>query len=126
AGNSEVILNYAAIDRNPYSGFTYYRLKQTDFDGGFQYSSIEAIYLENTNHKGLTIYPNPATDNITIKGLPSGASHLKIYNMLGQEVTHLTKIILRNEGMVHLDISPLNSGIYQLRIMNSYSSFKKQ
>lgn len=126
AGNSEVILNYAIIDRNPYSGYTYFRLKQTDFDGGINYSSVEAIYLENPIHKGLTIYPNPASDNITIKGIQSGANQLIIYNMLGREVTPLTKTIAKNDDMVHLDVSLLTPGVYQIRMMYSYSSFIKQ
>ena len=35
AGSSSSILNYEDYDQNPYSGVSYYRLKQTDFNGAF-------------------------------------------------------------------------------------------
>lgn len=126
AGNSKAILDYETIDRSPFSDYTYYRLKQTDFDGGFKYSSVERVYLENPGHKGLTIYPNPARDNITIKGLQSEANHFEIYNILGQEVTSSTQTIIRNETTLLLDISVLVPGVYQVKIVNNYSSFIKQ
>ena len=43
AGNSHVQLNYQLMDHTPYLT-TYYRLKQTDFDGQFSYSEIIAIH----------------------------------------------------------------------------------
>ena len=33
AGNSNVELSYSSIDETPYSGTSYYRLKQTDYNG---------------------------------------------------------------------------------------------
>ena len=40
AGFSNTLLPYSLIDDNPYSDITYYRLKQTDFNGNFTYSDI--------------------------------------------------------------------------------------
>lgn len=37
AGNSNSQLSYTYIDQNPQKGESYYRLKQTDFDGQFEY-----------------------------------------------------------------------------------------
>ncbi|MCK6650293.1 MAG: DUF2341 domain-containing protein, partial [Bacteroidia bacterium] len=42
AGNSSVHQNYQFIDHDPYEAITYYRLKQTDFDGAFSRSHIVA------------------------------------------------------------------------------------
>ena len=33
SGNSNLPLNYYSFDKNPYSGTSYNRVKQTDFDG---------------------------------------------------------------------------------------------
>ena len=38
AGNSNQVINYSAIDEKPIDGIAYYRLKQTDYDGKFEYS----------------------------------------------------------------------------------------
>ena len=47
AGNSRRELNYEAIDPDPLQGFSYYRLKQTDYDGSFSYSSWVAVNYSN-------------------------------------------------------------------------------
>ena len=54
AGNSTIIHNYSFNDDNPYSGINYYRLKQTDFDGTFNYSRIIALQNISNNSLGLT------------------------------------------------------------------------
>jgi hypothetical protein len=46
AGNSSSLLHYKEVDKNPHSGISYYRLKQTDFDGKYAYSPI--ISIDNT------------------------------------------------------------------------------
>ena len=43
---------------------SYYRLKQTDYDGKFEYSKIVAVNLENNTHAELLIYPNPTENKI--------------------------------------------------------------
>ncbi|MBK8584731.1 MAG: hypothetical protein IPN88_04550 [Bacteroidetes bacterium] len=48
AGNSNYAISYEAIDHHPFKK-TYYRLKQTDFDGKFTYSQIIVIALKNNS-----------------------------------------------------------------------------
>ncbi len=62
AGNSNTELHYIVIDKNPYEGTSYYRLKQTDFDGNHEVFDIVAVnYMkdETANTCVLTVYPNP-------------------------------------------------------------------
>ena len=47
AGNSTSVINYSAVDNNPFSGNSYYRLKQTDFDGNFTFSSLQSMTLSS-------------------------------------------------------------------------------
>lgn len=47
AGNSINRIDYHAYDARPVSGISYYRLKQTDFDGAFEYSYIVSVFNGN-------------------------------------------------------------------------------
>jgi hypothetical protein len=46
-GNSKEVNKYSAVDYAPYRGVTYYRLKQTDFDGKFTYSKTVAVQMNS-------------------------------------------------------------------------------
>jgi len=59
AGNSSAILDYKTVDDQPYQGTSYYRLKQTDFDGKFSYSEVESITIHQIDNPQISIYPNP-------------------------------------------------------------------
>jgi len=116
AGNSNILLNYSAKDNEPFSGVSYYRLKQTDFDGKFTYSNLVKVDFENT--QGVTIYPNPFSTNATIMIKDASQMNnyeLKIYNVLGTEVTNT---LITNQSTMLVN-SNLPAGIY------SYSVFKK-
>jgi len=65
-GYSIAALNYSLTDEHPYPGLSYYRLKQTDFDDRFTYSQVVSVNREMDNASCLIIYPNPASDFITI------------------------------------------------------------
>ena len=46
AGTTYQSRSYQILDKNPYSGTSYYRLKQTDFDGTFSYSPLRVVYIK--------------------------------------------------------------------------------
>lgn len=46
AGNSNSLMRYEHLDENPFLGISYYRLKQTDFDGQFEYFPIRSVRIE--------------------------------------------------------------------------------
>ena len=68
AGNSNQMLHYSYFDNDPYSGVSYYRLKQTDFDGKFKYSKLVMVEHYESDNPSLTIFPNPNSgENISIQ-----------------------------------------------------------
>jgi len=56
--------NYSFNEMQPLTGTAWYRIKQTDIDGKFTYSSI--VTLHNNNQQRINIYPNPAKELVTI------------------------------------------------------------
>ena len=64
AGNSIQTLSYSTTHHTPLKGVSYYRLKQTDYDGKTSYSSKETVEFE-TNEVIFDIYPNPFSGETT-------------------------------------------------------------
>lgn len=124
AGNSSYLLNYSEIDYTPYNGISYYRLKQTDFDGKFEYSEISSVNVNDETN--FHIFPNPANNQITILAANSEFEEITIYNSLGQNVTILTQQNFENEGKLIIDLSKLSSGIYYLKSKTTAYKVYKQ
>ncbi|MGB0431755.1 MAG: hypothetical protein ACPGLV_14875, partial [Bacteroidia bacterium] len=58
AGNSVDVLRYSFVDLNPVNGINYYRLKQVDFNGEFEYSNVLNVEFTPAIHD-FSVYPNP-------------------------------------------------------------------
>ena len=112
------IYNYT--DKSALSGKYYYRLKQVDFDGTYQYyKSIEIDLGLPKNYSLEQNYPNPFNPSTTIRfALTTSAKvNIKLYNTLGQEVATILNGEL-NAG-IHETIfnaSNLSSGVYFYRL----------
>jgi hypothetical protein len=119
AGNSTSIKNYSYTDVSPYQAISYYRLKQTDFDGEFKYSAIIAIEKCKGEINGLAIYPNPVIEtlNLSYKGDKSQILSTSIYNLLGELVyyseLYQSRIVFEDKlngiYFLHLNTSSKNS-----------------
>lgn len=125
AGNSNSILEYEIIDKNPNHGLSYYRLKQTDYNGDFEYTEPNSVNFEGINSEKQSIYPNPAKSIITISGLSGDKESYKYYNSIGQDVTSLIRTLNMTDSELRLDISQLEKGVYFIRTKSKYESFIK-
>lgn len=121
AGNSNQYLSYKFQDMNLMQGISYYRLKQTDFDGQFEYFSPVVVKNEMsfTNEIEVNIYPNPSHGifNIQINSeIEKG--EIKITNNLGQIVANYP---IANNQHFPIDIAQFGKGIYQVLILGNSS-----
>lgn len=124
AGQSSAQLNYEAVDHKPYSGTSYYRLQQTDFNGTTSFSNAVSVHI-NINEK-VTLYPNPAQNQITIQSNEQSLQYLSITSVTGQDVTTMVSYLDKNDYAVKLDISRLNKGVYIIKGSSfSIKFFKK-
>ena len=122
-GTSTEVHNYSFTDKNTNEGKSYYRLKQIDFDGSFEYSNIVEIDLTMPIVFSLEQnYPNPfnpatkikySIPNVTLSGIEGSRVILKVYDILGNEIATLV-----NEEKpagnyeVNFNASKLASGVY--------------
>ncbi|MEP5614175.1 MAG: T9SS type A sorting domain-containing protein, partial [Cyclobacteriaceae bacterium] len=80
---------YGFTDSKPALGVNYYRLKQVDYDGAFEYSNVARIVNDFVKKEiSVTTYPNPTTpENLNVR-FASGDDHtavsLKIVDLTGQ------------------------------------------
>ncbi|MGE0562402.1 MAG: T9SS type A sorting domain-containing protein [Flavobacteriales bacterium] len=59
AGNTNTNVEYFEVDYFPYQGVSYYRLKQTDYDGTFSYSNIVPVKVDKKINGEFGLFPNP-------------------------------------------------------------------
>ena len=126
AGNSSLHLDYAAIDRNPSLGTSYYRLKQTDFDDRYTYSQLKSVNVKMSRHAQVVISPNPASTQILIEGDEEELSQIRICNLYGQDVTKFTPTINANKTSVLIDLTGLSSGMYLVKTRTSANKMYKE
>jgi hypothetical protein len=130
-GNSNSQKEYNFIDNEiNHAGIYYYRLKQIDTDGAYEYSNqievnykIPSIFELNQN------YPNPFNPSTTISfNLPkSGVVTLRVYNLMGEEIKTLVEGY-RETGIytVNFNADELASGMYLYRLnTNGFTETKK-
>ncbi len=120
AGNSTTTRNYEATDDNPLPGYSFYRLKQTDYDGHFTYSDIKTV-----NNKGeasdlalleiKNISPNPFTSHFEVNFISRqrGSVEISILNSSGAIVAHQKAEISEGYNNTEFrDLENLQDGIY--------------
>ena len=56
--------DYKWYDEQPLSGVSYYRLKQVDTDGEYEYSAVIAANFKEEKDSELVVFPNPATQDV--------------------------------------------------------------
>jgi len=119
AGTTTEAQSYSFVDASA-SGRVFYRLKQVDFDGQFEYSNIIEVNAGVPKTFALEQnYPNPFNPSTAISyQLPvAGNVSLKVFDMLGKEVA--TLVNARQEAgayTVNFNANNLSSGVYFYRL----------
>ena len=118
AGNSNVTLNYreVIIPTNQALDILYYRLKQTDFDGAYDYSPTVWVTSDRLNSEELLVYPNPVADEDFFVILPSVyVKKLSIVDNTANMILELSDI--ENESrLLSISTTGLAAGNYNLII----------
>lgn len=115
-GTSSLTQKYTFTDLNPLYGRSYYRLKQTDFDGTVSYSDISAIEYNGPEYPVLTVYPNPTSDNnvtLRLEGIREATEVLVTVSDLSGKVIHKMLVTVPEgaawENEIKLNVTP---GVY--------------
>jgi hypothetical protein len=136
-GNSNTEQQYHFADDKLISGSYQYRLKQTDFNGNFEYFALNS---PSTVTIGTPVsfsvfqnYPNPSNPNSKIDfQIPfTGRVSIKVYDVSGREAaTLIDKEMTAGYYSAQFDGTNLSSGVYFYRVIatgngQKYSDTKK-
>ncbi len=115
-GTTTIINEYSFADDNVNrSGTYYYRLKQVDYDGGYDYSNIIAIDVLLNNQPSLKVFPNPVRQNAQLDLMvkQDDVATIKVTDLLGREVRSSKSYdVYSGHNMIDVDCADLQSGSY--------------
>lgn len=120
AGKNTSLQQYEFIDQQPLKGISYYRLKQVDRDGRFQYSFVAKINMQSTT--AWQVYPNSGS---------RAALHIQSdVNQLQLTLTDATgKVIFRkifgaavSGQTIPIPLTNLTKGVYLLKVSTGKQS----
>ncbi len=124
SGNSKVNQYYFGYDANPYTGVSYYRLKQTDFDGKFAYSDIVSVKLvvaQIPSEIDVNVYPNPVTNqliHVDLKAQNNASYTLHLLNEIGQVIFSDTYDAFVGNNSYEIHLPNAVTGLYIVEISN--------
>jgi hypothetical protein len=129
-GTTTLSQSYSFSDKNINPGNYLYRLKQINYDGSFEYSkTLNVKITPQFSFKLEQNYPNPFNPSTTINFSVQENTivSLKIYDVLGSEVTTLiNEEKPAGDYKINFNAAAYTSGIYFYKLdAGKYSSIKK-
>lgn len=118
AGNSDAVISYGTSDNTPLHGISYYRLKQTDFDGTFTYSKVVSVRVNLSLASRLSVYPNPNSSSRFFLNMKSEeVKSLAIYDLSGRLQEFCTNFELTSQGLQPVSDTQLSKGSYLVKVL---------
>lgn len=104
-------VDYKFAHDAPESGLNYYRLKQNDFDGRFEYSNVVVVKKEEL---AVSFFPNPATEFVQVKS-EQPMETIRVFNNFGVLVKEF--FVDGDEVNATVSLSDLTEGVYVVEVM---------
>ncbi len=116
-GYSNSVLFYEIWDENPMEGVSYYRLKQTDIDGSYEYSKIVSVKIRTESYATLKLFPNPNQGErfyLSLNGFePYEIIYISIVNVIGTKLFRDVVNAGHDGNYLHeIKLNNLDKGIY--------------
>ncbi len=129
AGNSNQSITYNAIDNLPYGGTSYYRLKNTDFNGKHEYSEILAVTCgtDGNDFNFVNAYDVDQTEIVVEFTAENNENYtVFLYDASGRRVLDFTGVAADGMNKVRLPAGDLARGIYIINLSNTRRNFSKR
>ena len=126
SGTSSLVNNYNFTDIKVLSGSNYYRLKQVNIDGSFNYSSTIRLDFKKF---GWAIFGNPVSSSSWIQLQVAKTSNIvfQIFTVDGRLVKTINKgTVSEGTYSVPLNFGNAPSGIYIVKLVSGNQMFSKE
>ncbi len=108
-GDASAVSRYNFTDSRPNAGVNYYRLRQVDYDGKFDFSAVRQVALVND----IYLFPNPTSNFLNIAGVNGNEIEIELLDIHGKS----KKVDIRKgDSSIVLTISELDNGYYFIKI----------
>ncbi|HYG50014.1 MAG TPA: T9SS type A sorting domain-containing protein [Flavobacteriales bacterium] len=116
AGNSSQVIEYMDADYSPLKGTSYYRLKQTDYDGNSSYSQVAVVHNTDGTEANITAFPNPTDGNsfnLEFTGFGDEEVLVVVRDIRGREYYSHVYLVVNHSNIVALPLeNKLAAGVY--------------
>lgn len=122
-GSIDLTISYASIDKNPFIGTSYYRLKQINYDGVSSYSDLVPVKIKEAADGELTVFPNPSNDrvNVVVNHSINESIEVSLINQSGKKVYSTQGSIEDNQYRLIIDKGNfIESGVYFVLITGQH------
>lgn len=125
AGTSNAPNYYSAFDSQPYSDVSYYRLKQTDFDGTFTYSPVISSSCGSDEPFNVQVIALNASHELQLTfSAEEGESYVfSLYDIQGKLLVNKSESTVAGTNEVHVILPEISEGIYLIALQNSKKFF---
>ncbi len=120
AGTSMTPKKYSFLDIRAGSGSTYYRLKQVDYDGSYQYSEILEVRTTRENQfivADMSSEMTSTTFDMTIEAKVITPLNCQLRDARGEVVREQFLTLSQGLNTISLDLSDQSEGLYRLALM---------
>ncbi len=118
-GNSQHLIEYSYSDEtiSPLENTVYYRLKQGDFDGAFEYSDVRVVLFDGrADRLEIAAYPNPFNQEVTVLVNANEPYAIQVTDINGVVVLSVDHTEKRTN---RLDISKYTAGVYIIEVTST-------
>lgn len=128
-GNSQELRSYVYMDEKPLAGRSFYRLRQTDFNGESVVSEFASVFIEpRTAAYEYKIYPNPVRSGmpflISFTASQDPPIRIEVYELGGRLKYRNSPEVSRKQPKIEVPTTNLSSGLHLVRVTSADGSVR--
>ena len=130
AGNSSSVKNYEFVDESPPSTgqpIIYYRLKQTDYNGHYEYFGPISVSCSSANELTLLLQGTPSEYVLGTLISPEDQNMiLEIIDLQGRKILSRQLFVSKGSNLLREPLKNIQSGVYFIRVYNRTGQVQKK